>query len=135
VRKVGVSSATLCRPLSYGRCATPSKEDGKTLKWGTNTCSVLAQDDAVTSDQRDASPPSPSVLYGHPCHHDTIPGTATPSLTLWGCGATRRLHAGCCAPYGLPSAAPSSQRMDDDSMRDFDTTTLEAAPGRTQGTP
>jgi hypothetical protein len=75
---------------------------------------MLAQDHAVTSDQWDASLLSPSVLRGHPCHHDSIPGTAAPSPTLWGYEATRHRHAGCCAPYGLPSAAPSSQRTDDD---------------------
>jgi hypothetical protein len=74
-------------------------------------------------------------MCGHPRHHDDIPGTAVPSPTLWGYGATRRRHAVYCAPYGLPSAAPSSQRTDDDQMEDFNTTTLEAAPGRTQGTP
>jgi hypothetical protein len=78
---------------------------------------------------------SPSVLCGHPRHHDTIPGTASPSPTLCGYGTTRHRHANCCAPYGLPSAAPSSQRMDDDSTEDLNTTTLEAAPGWTQGTP
>jgi hypothetical protein len=89
----------------------------------------------VTSDQWDASPPSPSVLRGHPRHHDAIPGTAGPSPMLWWYGVTRRRHAGCCAPYGLPSAAPSSQRTDNDQMEGFDTTTLEAAPWRIQGTP
>jgi hypothetical protein len=42
---------TLCYPLSYGLCAAPSKEDGGTLKKGTDACSTPAQDDAVTSDQ------------------------------------------------------------------------------------
>jgi hypothetical protein len=89
----------------------------------------------MTSGQRDPSPPSSSVLCGHPRHHDAIPGTTAPSPALWVYGATRRRHASCCAPYGLPSAAPSSQRTNDDSTEDFNTTTLEAAPGRTQGTP
>jgi hypothetical protein len=89
----------------------------------------------MTSGQRDPSPPSPSVLCGHPRHHDAIPGTAAPSPALWGYGATRHRHASYCAPYDLPSAAPSSQRTNDDSTEDFNTATLEAAPGRTQGTP
>jgi hypothetical protein len=54
---------------------------------------------------------------------------------LWGYGMTRRYHVSYCAPYGLPSAAPSSQLTDNDSTEDFNTATLEAAPGRTQGTP
>jgi hypothetical protein len=52
----------------------------------------------VTSGQRDRSPPSPSVLCGHPRHHNTIPGTTPPSPTLWGYGTTRCSHASCCAP-------------------------------------
>jgi hypothetical protein len=87
----------------------------------------------VTSCQQDPSPPSPSVLCAHPRHCNAIPSTTAPSST-WGYGATRHRHADCYAPYGLPSAAPSSQRTDDDSTKDFNTTTLEAAPGRTQGT-
>jgi hypothetical protein len=103
---------TLCRPLSYGRRTAPSKEDGRTLEWGGDAYSALAQDYVVMSDQWDASPPSPSVLCGHPCHYDAIPGTTTPSPTLWGYGATRHRHVGCCALYGLPLAAPSiSVRM------------------------
>jgi hypothetical protein len=66
---------------------------------------------------------------------NTIPGTASPSPTLWGYGTTRHRHASCCAPYGLPSAAPSSRHTDDDSTEDFNTATLEAAPGQTQGMP
>jgi hypothetical protein len=38
---------TLCRPLSYLH-ATPSKEDGGTLKRGTTTYSTPTGDDAVT---------------------------------------------------------------------------------------
>jgi hypothetical protein len=89
----------------------------------------------VTSGQRDRSPPSPSVLCGHPRRPNTIPGTASPSPTLWGYGATRRRHVSCCALYSLPSATPSSWRTDDTSTEDFNTTTLEAAPGRAQGMP
>jgi hypothetical protein len=82
---------------------------------------MLAQDYTVTSGQRDRSPPSLSLLCGHPRRLNTIPGTASPSPTLWGYGATRRRHAGCCMPYSLPSAAPSSQCMDNDSTEDFNT--------------
>jgi hypothetical protein len=49
--KVGVSSMTLCYPLSYGPSAASSKEDGGTLEKGTDAYSTLAQDNAVTSDQ------------------------------------------------------------------------------------
>jgi hypothetical protein len=42
---------TLCHPLSYGRHAAPSKEGGGALEKGTDTCSALAQDNAVMSDQ------------------------------------------------------------------------------------
>jgi hypothetical protein len=53
-------------------------------------------------------------MCDHPRCHDAILGTTAPSPTLWEYGATRRRHADCCAPYGFPSAAPSSQRTDDD---------------------
>jgi hypothetical protein len=62
------------------------------------------------------------------------PGTAAPSPALWEYGATRRCHASCYAPYGFPSAAPSSQRTDDDRMGGSHTATLEVAPGRIQAT-
>jgi hypothetical protein len=78
---------------------------------------------------------SPSVLCGHPRHHDAIPGTAAPSPTLWEYGTTRHRHAYCCAPYGFPSAAPSSQRTDDDQGRSSHTATLKVVPGRIRGTP
>jgi hypothetical protein len=102
----GDSPVALCRPLPYSRRTVPSKEDGGALEGKTDDYSTPAQDYAVKSGQRDRSPPSPSVLCGHPHRPNIIPGTTSPSLTLWGDGATRRRHAGCCAPCGLPSAAP-----------------------------
>jgi hypothetical protein len=63
---------TLCRPLSYGPHTAPSKEDGGTLERRTDVCLTPAQDDTMTSDQRDASPPSPSSLCGHSCYHTAI---------------------------------------------------------------
>jgi hypothetical protein len=131
----GVSPVTLCRPLSYGWRAAPSKQDGGTLKGGTNAYSTLAQDCAVTSGQRDRSPPSPSVLCGHPRHHDTIPGTASPSPALGKRAATGHRHARCCASYSLPSAAPSNQHAGGHRTSNPYTATLEATPGWIQGTP
>jgi hypothetical protein len=93
---------TLCYPLLYGLGAAPSKEAGGTLEKGTDACSTPAQEDAVTPDQRGASPPSPSVLCGHPRHRNAIPSTAAPSPTLWEYEATRHCHVGCCAPYTPP---------------------------------
>jgi hypothetical protein len=97
------------------------EEGRRSPRRATDVYSTLAQDYVVTSGQRDRSPPSSSVLCGHPRRPITIPGTASPSPTLWGYGATRRRHASCCAPYGLLSAAPSSRRTDDDSTEDFNT--------------
>jgi hypothetical protein len=141
-------SPPLCDAVRHGRCQScdtvmPTlvqltrralKRGRQNPRRGTGVYSALAQDYAVTSGQRDRSPPSPSVLCGHPRHHNTIPGTASPSPMLWGYGTTRRNHASCCVPYDLSSAASSSQRTDDDSTEDFHAATLEAAPGRTQGT-
>jgi hypothetical protein len=112
--KASVNSVTLCHPLPYGRRAAPSKEDGRTLEKGTDTYPAPTQDNVVTSDQWSASPPSPPAMCGHPRHCATISGTAAPSPMLWEPGTTRHRHAHCCAPYGLPSAAPSSQRTDGD---------------------
>jgi hypothetical protein len=42
---------TLCRPLSYGPHAAPSKEDSGTLEQGTAACLTLAQDDVVMLNQ------------------------------------------------------------------------------------
>jgi hypothetical protein len=42
---------TLCYPLLYGLRAASLKEDGGALERGTDTYSMLAQDNAVTSDQ------------------------------------------------------------------------------------
>jgi hypothetical protein len=105
--KASVSSVTLCRPLPYGPHAAPSKEDGGTLEKATDTCIAPSRDDALTSNQRGTSPPSPSALCGHPRCHATIPGTAAPSLALWESRTTRYHHARCCATADLPSARPS----------------------------
>jgi hypothetical protein len=111
----------LCDAVWHGRCQSRDtmpptlvqltrralERGQRNPRRGTDVYSMLTQDYAVTSGQRDRSPPSPSVLCGHPRHANTIPGTASPSPTLWGYRTTRRHHASCCAPYGLSSAAPS----------------------------
>jgi hypothetical protein len=70
-----------------------------------------------------------------PSKKGRTPVPCSPSLTLWEYGATIRRHVCCYTPYGHPSAAPSSQRTDNDQTRSSHTATLEAAHGRTQGTP
>jgi hypothetical protein len=134
-KAASVSSVTLCYPLLCGPRAAPSKDDGETLKEGTDACLAPAQVNAVTSDQWGASPPSPSALCGRPRYHDAIPGTAAPSPTLREYRTTRHRHTCYCAPYDLSSTAPPSQCTDDDQGRSSHTATLEAAPGRIQGTP
>jgi hypothetical protein len=64
--KADVNSVTLCHPFPYGQRAAPSKEDGGALKKGMDAYRTPAQDNAVTSDQWSASPPSPPALCGHP---------------------------------------------------------------------
>jgi hypothetical protein len=61
----------------------PSKEDGGTLERGTDAYPTPALDNAVTSAQWSASPPSPPVLCGHPRRCATISGTTAPSPVLW----------------------------------------------------
>jgi hypothetical protein len=91
------------------------KDNGETLERGTGAYPAPTRDDAVTSDQWSAFPPSLSALCGHSHCCAAIPSTTTPSLSLWEPGMTRHHHPCHCRPSGLPSATPSSRRMDDDS--------------------
>jgi hypothetical protein len=92
----------------------PSKEDGRTLERGTDVNPTPVRDGAMTSDQWSASPSSPPALCRHTRRCASITGTAAPCLTLWEPRTTRHRHTRCCAPSGLSSAAPSSQRTDGD---------------------
>jgi hypothetical protein len=87
----------LCHPLPYGgnpwHCAThsrtayaphPQKRTTKPSRGRQMTTLGPHKDNAVTSGQRGRSPPSPSVLCSHPRRPNTIPGTTSPSPTLWG---------------------------------------------------
>jgi hypothetical protein len=89
----------------------------------------------MTSSQRSTSLPSPLALFGHPRRCATIPSPVRPSLAPRKPRATRCFHARGCAPHGLPSAAPSSQRMDDDRTGSSHIATLETTPGREQDMP
>jgi hypothetical protein len=113
----------------------PSKDDGGTLKRGTDAYLAPTLDNAATSNQWSASPPSPLALCGHPRRCVTIPGTAAPSPALWEPRTTRHHHTRCCTSYGLPSAAPLSQRTDGDQTGSSHTATLEGAPRRIQDSP
>jgi hypothetical protein len=126
----------LCHPPPYGRHATPSKRDGRALEVNTDDYGAFAQ--GQRRDVGSAGPVTPIAIG--PVR--SFPPSPTPSralhrhlLNCGGDGATRRRHTGCCAPCGLPSAAPSSQCTDDDHTGDPYTATLEATPGRIQGTP
>jgi hypothetical protein len=123
----------------------PRKRTVEPSKGRRTTTPRPHKDNIVTSGRRDRSPPSPSVLCDHPRHPQhhpgnciTIPNTVggrgdkTPPRRLL-CRATRRRHAGCCAPRGLLSTAPSSPCTGDDQTGDPYNTTLEAAPGWIQG--
>jgi hypothetical protein len=113
-RKATVNSVTLCRPLLYGLHSAPLERGRRNPRRSTGVNPTPARDGAVKSDQWSASPPSSSALCGHPRHFTTIPGTTAPSPTLWEPGTMRHHQGHCCAPYGLLSAKPSSQRMDGD---------------------
>jgi hypothetical protein len=71
---VSNNPATLCHPLPYGRRTAPSKEDSGALEGKTDDYPTPSQDYTVTSGRRDRSPPSPSVLCGHPRHPQHHPG-------------------------------------------------------------
>jgi hypothetical protein len=75
--------AALYHPLPYGQRTAPSKKDGGTLEGMTRDYSAPAQDGAVTSGQRERSPPSPSALCDRPRRRNAIPATASPYPTLW----------------------------------------------------
>jgi hypothetical protein len=127
--------AALYHPLPYGRRTAPSKKDGKTLEGMTRDYSVPARDSAVTSGQRERSPPSPSALCDRPRRRNAIPATAPPCPTLWKHAATGHRHATHCASYGLMSMAPSNPHADGPRTSNLYATPLEAAPGDAQGTP
>jgi hypothetical protein len=133
--EASVNSVTLCHPPPYGQHAAPSNKDDGTLKKGRDTCSTPMRDDAVMSDQWSASPPSPLALFGHPRRCATISGPVRPSRAPWEPGETRRCHARGCTPHDLPSAAPTSQRTDDDRTGSSHIAALKAAPGQEQDTP
>jgi hypothetical protein len=126
--KASVNSVTLCHPLPYGRRTAPSKED----KGYEHLSRAHA---GQHRDQWSVSPPSPSALYSHPRYCATIPHAVAPSPALWEPGTTRHRHARCCASYGPPSTAPSSQRTDGDQTESSHRATLDAAPGRLQDSP
>jgi hypothetical protein len=133
---VGRPVSTPWHCAAYSRTVSmspPSKKDGGTLERGTDAYLTPALDNAVTLDQKSASPLSPLALCGHPRCCITISSITAPSAALWEPGTTRHRHDCCCASTGLPSAAPSSQRTDGNQMGSSRTATLEAAPGRVQG--
>jgi hypothetical protein len=132
---VSNNPVALCHPLPYGRRAAPSKKDGRALEGETYDYSTPAQDYAVTSDQWERSPPSPSALCDHPHHRDAIPATTSPPPTLWKRATTGHHHASHCALYDLMSTAPSSPHADGPRTGNLYAATLEAAPGRAQDTP
>jgi hypothetical protein len=114
------------RTLERGQWS-PRREDGRLLPARKGLRRDVGPAGPVTSVA--IGPVRPSPLSQHHLGH-----CITISYTV-GDGATRRRHAGCCAPCGLPSVAPSSQCMDDDQTGDPYTATLEAAPGCIQGPP
>jgi hypothetical protein len=105
---------TLVRPMRR-----TLKEGRWNPRKGTDVCSTLAQDNALTSDQRGVSPPSPSILCGHPA-------IMTPSRALLRhprrCGSTGRQDA--ATPAAVHPMA-SCQRHPRVSVR---TTTEREAP-------
>jgi hypothetical protein len=125
----------LYHPLPYGRRTAPSKKDGRALGGKTHDRSTVARDGAVTSGQRERSPPSLSALCDRPRRRDAIPATASPSPTLWKHAATGHRHASHCASYGLVSTAPSSPLTSGRRTGDLYTATLEATAGCAQDTP
>jgi hypothetical protein len=126
-----IASSTPVRPtrhtLKRGRWS-PRKGDGRLLHARTRLCRDVRPAGAVTSVATGPVRTSPPSQH-HPGHCITI------SYTVGGDGGTRHRHAHRYASYGLPSAAPSNQCAGDHRTGDPCTATLEAAPGRIQGTP
>jgi hypothetical protein len=114
---------------------TPRKGDGGTLEKGTEAYPAPARDDAVTSDQWSASPPSAPALRGHPHRCVPISGTAASSPVLWEPKTTRHHHPRRCTSFGPPSATPSSRRTDDDSSGRHPLHYPRTAPGQAQDSP
>jgi hypothetical protein len=89
----------------------------------------------VTSGRRDRSPPSPSVLCDHPRRPQHHPGHCiTIPNTVGGRGDKTPPRRLLCAPWLLVSHTLEPITGDDQTGDPYNAT-LEAAPGRIQGTP
>jgi glyoxylase-like metal-dependent hydrolase (beta-lactamase superfamily II) len=115
----GDSPVALCRPLPYDRRAAPSKDGGGALEWKTDDYSTPTQDYAVTSCQRDWSPPSLSVLCGH--LRRPTPSQALHHHLLH-CGGTGRLDA------ATPAAVRPAASRQPHPRANVRTTTKRATP-------
>jgi hypothetical protein len=110
----------------------PSKEDGKTLKRGTDACPTLGQGGTVTSGQRGVSSQS------HPAPR-TIPAAVPPSRALQHhpqhCGSPGRQDITTPAIVRFPALRQPNPRAGvrtTTKQEGSHATTLEAAPGRAQ---
>jgi hypothetical protein len=92
-----------CRALERER-RSPRRGDGRLLHARTGLRRDVRPAGPVTFVVIGPVRPSPPSQH-HPGHCITI------SYTVGGRGDRRR-HAGCCAPCGLPSAAPSKPFLD-----------------------
>jgi hypothetical protein len=101
----------------------------------SNAFSVTTQGYAVTSSRREQPTPSLSVLCGHPHRCGATPRTATTSPMLLECTGTGHHHDHHYTSYGPPWKTPSSRSEDNGRTANHYTTTLEAAPVRTQDAP
>jgi hypothetical protein len=131
---------TLCYPLSYGPCAAPSKEDGRTLEKGTDAYLAPAQDDVSPGRRRDIGPVRrvSSVIIGlvwpsplprrHHGHCSTIPN----AVGVRGDKTPPRLLLCTLRPPVRRSLESAYGRRSNGSPH---TATVEAAPGREQDSP
>jgi hypothetical protein len=133
--KACVNSLALYRPLPY--CAhvaplergqrNPRKSYSRLSRARPGRRHDVGPVERVSSVTSSLVWPSLSLCH-HPGHCSTIPGVVkarddeTPA-------------ARCCASYGLPSAAPSSQHTDRDRTGGSHATTLKATPKRVQDSP
>jgi hypothetical protein len=92
---------------------TPVRLTHRALEGGltapSNAFSVLMQDHAVTSGQRDRPSPSLSTLCNHPRHCCTTPGTVTTSRCCWGTRGQDVATTATVSRTGLPSTTPSNR--------------------------
>jgi hypothetical protein len=133
--KAGVNSMALCRPLLYGLHIEPLERGWRNprKRHERQPCTRAGRRRDVAPVERVSSITFGPVRPSPPlCHHL---GHCCTILGAVGARDDETLPRSLLCIYGIPSAEPSSQRMNDDRTGSPHATTLEAAPRQVQDSP